>query len=187
MKSIFLFTTAIVVSLSLVFPVQSQTPIISAPSGWPVGGLIPIGVNAATGYSKPAAVWANNLNTYFVAYRSSLNEIIVTRVSPSGAVTGSFTAAAARNYYSRGDPRVAYSTVYQDLLVVWEDVDPGTGYSNIRGSLDQAGDSPDFQYSHLHRRAGRPMFPPFSGLFSGPGPVPGGLAARVRPGSQREH
>jgi hypothetical protein len=139
MKAISILTAAIIVLLSLPIPAQSQTPIISAPQGYPLGSLIPIAVNAATGYSQPAVVYANNLNTYFVAYRSSLNEIIVNRLSPAGRVTGSFTVAAARDYYDRRAPRLAYSTIHQELLVVWEDTD--TSYNvNILGRIfNQAG------------------------------------------------
>lgn len=134
MKPILVIAAAIVVMLSHLFPAQSQTPTISAPQGGPVGSVIPIAVNAATGYSQPAVVWANNLNTYFVAYRSSLNEIIVTRISPRGAVTGGFTAATARDYYSRSAPRLAYNTENQQLLVVWEDLN-SSYISNIRGRI----------------------------------------------------
>jgi hypothetical protein len=155
MKSILILTAAIVVILFLPFPAYSQTPAFAVtgrstmvdPMGFPqgghpnsleagpVGGVFPIAVNASTGYSQPAAVWANNLNTYFVAYRSSINEIKVTRVSPSGAINGNIIVASARDYYNRGAPRLAYNTTHKELLVVWEDVDPGTGYRNINGRV----------------------------------------------------
>ncbi len=141
MKAISILTAAIVLLLSLPVPAQSQTPTLLAPQvgGVPVGGLI-LAASPTVSYAQPAVVWANNLNTYFAAYRSSLNEIIVTRVSPTGVVNGNIMVAAARDYYSRGAPRLAYNTTHQELLVVWEDVDPVAGYSHIRGRiLNQAG------------------------------------------------
>jgi hypothetical protein len=139
MKAILVLAAVIVVLLSLPISAQSQTPIISAPQGYPVGGLIPIAVNATTGYSQPAMVYANNLNTYFIAYRSSLNEVIVTHVSSAGVVTGSFTAAAARDYYSRSAPRLAYNTIHQELLVVWEDTDTSYNVNLLGRIFNQAG------------------------------------------------
>ncbi len=139
MKAILILTAVIVILLSFPFPAQSQPQIIAAPQGNPVGWFITISPNLPNNYSQPAAVWANNLNTYFVAYRSSLNEIIVTRVTPSGALNGSFTAASAREFYDRGAPRLAYNTLHKELLVIWEETD--TSYNvDIRGRIfDQAG------------------------------------------------
>jgi hypothetical protein len=134
MKAVLILTAAIITLLSLSFPAQSQPQIIAGLQGAPIGWFITIAANPAVDYSQPAAVFANNQNIYFVAYRSSLNEIIVTRVTPSGALNGSFTPAAAREFYSRSAPRLAYNTIHKELLVVWEDTD--TTYNiNIRGRI----------------------------------------------------
>ncbi len=135
MKAVLILTAAIVVLLSISFPVQSQPQIIAGPQGAPIGWFIPISPPQDVDYSQPAAVWANNLNTYFVAYRSSLNEIIVTRVLPSGAPNGSFYPAEARNFFARSAPDLAYDPDHQQMLVVWEDKNPVTGYTDIFGRI----------------------------------------------------
>ncbi len=134
MKAILILTAAIVTLLSIPFSAQSQPQIINAPQGGPIGWFLPIATNPPI-YSQPAAVWANNLNTYFVAYRSSLNEIIVTRVLPNGALNGSYTPAVAREFYSRSTPDLAYDPDHQQMLVVWEEIDPLTGYWDIKGRI----------------------------------------------------
>ncbi len=135
MKTILILTAAIVIVLSIPFSAQSQPQTIAGPQGGPIGWFIPIAANPNVDYSQPAAVWANNLNTYFVAYRSSLNEIIVTRVLPTGAPNGSFTPATARDFFGRSTPDLAYDPDHQQMLVVWEEIDPVTGYSNILGRI----------------------------------------------------
>ncbi len=139
MKRSLTLTVALVILLSFPFPAQSQPQIITEPQGNPVGWFITIAANPNVDYSQPAAVWANNLNTYFVAYRSSLNEIIVTRVTPAGALNGSFTVAAADQYHSRSAPRLAYSTVHQELLVVWEDTDTSNNVHILGRIFNQEG------------------------------------------------
>jgi hypothetical protein len=135
MKILFRLVAAIVGILSLSFPAQSKSPIISAVQGGPVEGIT-IAASPTADYSQSSTVFAANLNTYFVAYRSSLNEILVTRVAPSGAILGSFTVAAARDYYNRGAPRLAYNTIHQELIIVWEDVSTDGSYiSNIHGRI----------------------------------------------------
>ncbi len=141
MKAILILTAAIVTLFSIPFSAQSQPQTITVPQGGPIGWFIPIAANPAVDYSQPAAVWANNLNTYFVAYRSSLNEIIVTRVLPSGAPNGNFIPAEAREFYDRSAPRLAYNTLHKELLVIWEETETAPPYDiDIRGRIfDQAG------------------------------------------------
>ncbi len=135
MKTVLILTAAIIILLSFPFPAQSQPQIINAPLGGPIGWFIAIAANPGVDYSQPAAVFANNLNTYFVAYRSSLNEIIVTRVLPTGAANGSFIPAVARDFYSRTTPDLAYDPDHQQMLVVWEEINPDTGRSDIKGRI----------------------------------------------------
>src|SRR5512146_2532479 len=159
MKAILILTVAIFILLSLPFSAQSQTPITAVPQGGPIMGLIPIAVNPSTGYSQPAAVFANNLNTYFVAYRSSLNEIILTSVAPSGALLNSFALSSAREFYDRSAPDLDYDPDHTQALVVWEAIDPSDGYRDIRGRIF-AGGSSTFDFSICEGALGAQCFHP---------------------------
>ncbi len=145
MKAILILTAVIVTLLSIPYSAQSQPQIVPAPQGWPVGWFITIAAKSDRDYSQPAAVFANDLNTYFVAYRSSLNEIILTSIAPSGAVLNSLTLATARDFYERSAPDLAYDPDHDQALVVWEDKNPGDSYRDIRGRLF-AGGSPTFDF-----------------------------------------
>lgn len=148
MKAFLILTAALVILLSFSFPAQSQPQTVFTPQGGPIGWFVAIAYSQTVDYSQPSVVFANNLNTYYVAYRSSNNEIIVTRVLPTGLPNGFFTPAAARDNFSRNAPDLAYDPNTQQMLVVWEEKDPQTGYIDIYGRIaNNAGNVYGYDFS----------------------------------------